>query len=134
MEGEGGAAGVPKRPDLGLLHRHFEVEEGAPVEVALNKGDEGCPFLRGEAQVVGVADGGHPVHFHNWDHQALRGRPAVKGLHQDIEEIWARRTALGKAVLCLPLLPVHLPEAEALAESSVEGTEAADDVMGGGPA
>ena len=43
----------------------FEMKEGAPVEVALNEGDEGCPFLRGEAQVVSVADGGHPVPFHN---------------------------------------------------------------------
>ena len=70
-EGEGRAARVPERPNLGLLHVHLEVEEGTPIQIALDLGDEVVPFFGRQPHVVGVADGGHADPLRDRDPEAL---------------------------------------------------------------
>jgi hypothetical protein len=125
-EGERRAARVAERPDLGLGQVYLEVEEGAPVKVPLDQGDEVGPLVRRQSQVVGVAGGGYPSAALDCDPKPLPGSPAMEGLHEDVEEVGAGRAPLGEAVPGLPFLAIDLAEAEALAEAGVEGAEAPD--------
>ena len=60
------------------------------------------------------------------DTQASCPRPAMKGLHQNVEDVRTGGATLSQAVGSLPNSPIHLPITKATTQESVEGGKGLD--------
>jgi hypothetical protein len=94
-------------PALVTTHQQFDLRQGSGQE----------------AYIISEAAGSQKAAIQGHTNLLSRG-PSMEGLEQQIEQVRARRAALGKTISHGPLRPVDLAIAETLPEVKIERPEA----------